>query len=63
MVQSLSMESEDESDAVIISHKPSPAATPSVAASAAKSSSVSFAKIISAAAAGAAEVAPVGVKA
>ena len=44
------MEDESDTDAVIVSHKPSPAATPSAAATAAaKKSAVSFASVISAA--------------
>ena len=62
------MEDESDSDAVIVSHKATPASTPSAASTAAaKKSSVSFAKVISASAAAngtaAPETAPVGIAA
>lgn len=61
------MDSDPDSDAVIISHKPSPntTATPSGAASPIKRASVSFASVASSVASAATplEPAPVGVKA
>jgi hypothetical protein len=61
--QSVTMDSDPDSDAVIISHKPSPntTATPSGAASPIKRASVSFASVASSVAP--LEPAPVGVKA